>query len=71
MKPPKVRDFIAGLRQAGCQPLRVTGSHQIWRTPRGSTFPIVVNHQNDDMSRLVMSKVERVLKSEGISALAI
>jgi predicted RNA binding protein YcfA (HicA-like mRNA interferase family) len=62
----KVRNLIQLLTQVGCNPTRIEGSHQVWRTPKNQSVPIVVNHKNDEVSRLVLTTVRRVLRSEGI-----
>lgn len=66
-RPPKVRDFIHRLKQIGCKPLRIKGSHQIWATPGGHQVTIVCNHMNTHLSRLVLSSVENVLQREGLT----
>lgn len=60
-RPPKVRELIHALRRQGCAPIRQKGSHEIWKTPTGGTFTIVVNHPNDVVSRCVLKNVSQVV----------
>jgi len=67
LQPIKVRTLIQALTEAGCEPVRVTGSHGIYKTPKsGRSFSIVVNHLNREVSLVVLSNVRRVLKGDGI-----
>ncbi len=58
---PKVRELLAILRGAGCQPVRCRGSHETWRAPDGRVATVVVNHLNDDASPAVIASVRRLL----------
>lgn len=62
----RVADLMRYLRELGCQPIRTRGSHQIWRTPRGQSFALVVNHLGHDVSRIVLAVVRRTLAREGL-----
>lgn len=67
LQPIKVRTLIQALLEVGCESIRQTGSHGIYRTPKtGRSFSIVVNHLNREVSLVVLSNVRRVLKAEGI-----
>jgi predicted RNA binding protein YcfA (HicA-like mRNA interferase family) len=62
-----VRELLQDLRALGCQPERTSGSHQVWCTPGGTPLPpVVVNHANADVTRLVLSSIRRVLRREGL-----
>lgn len=60
----KVRTLLQELRMLGCRPERVTGSHQVWRTPAGAHVTVVVNHANADVSRLVLASIRHTLRKE-------
>jgi predicted RNA binding protein YcfA (HicA-like mRNA interferase family) len=62
----KVRDLIRHMKDHGCVALRQSGSHEMYRLPNGQTFPIVVNHKNDEVSLVVMSSARRAFKAAGI-----
>lgn len=63
---PKVRDVLSQLRAAGWEPVRCRGSHQIWRGPEGQSMPVVVNHENDEVSPRVLATFRKYLsKKEG------
>lgn len=63
----KIRDLIKRLKELNCVPLRTKGSHQTWRTPGGTgTFVLTVNHPEVPAADVVLSKIKRALKNEGI-----
>ncbi len=66
MRNIKVRDILRALRRAGCCAVRTRGSHQIWRTPGGRSFPVVVSHPGSPASRTVLSSILRTLRAENI-----
>lgn len=55
--PPKIRELIQELRAAGCKPVSIKGSHQKWVAPNGKRFGLVVNHQNEHVSRGLLKSV--------------
>ena len=62
-----VRDLVAALRALGCRPARTTrSSHEVWGTPGGATFPIVVNHRSTAVGLRVLATARRVLRAEGL-----
>lgn len=63
----KVRKLLLALRSAGCAPLRQKGSHQVWRTPGGAVFTLVVNHPGVEVPRYALVVVRRALEAEGLS----
>jgi predicted RNA binding protein YcfA (HicA-like mRNA interferase family) len=62
----KVRALLHDLRRHGCWPQRTKGSHQVWSTPGGVSFPVVVNHPGNDVTPRVLASVRRVLRAEGL-----
>lgn len=63
----KIRDLIKRLKELNCVPLRMKGSHQTWRTPGGTgTFVLTVNNPGVPAAEVILSKVRRALKNEGI-----
>lgn len=62
----KVRVLVSQIQAAGCIPVRVKGSHQVFRTPSGNSIPLVINHQNAEVTPNVLASVRRALQSEGI-----
>lgn len=67
MKPPLVRELRQALTDLGCRRRRMTpGSHEVWETPSGRAFVLVVNHLAAPVSRGVLQQVRRLLAREGI-----
>ena len=62
----KVRDMTRKLVSLGCISTRQNGSHQIWKTPQGNMISIVCNHQNAEVSPIVLKNTRRTLESEGL-----
>lgn len=62
----KVRDLLRHLRDHGCTSLRQTGSHEMWQLPDGNTFPVVVNHANDDVTPNVLAAARRAFRAAGM-----
>ena len=66
-RTPKVRELVEFLKEKGCTYEQVDStSHQKWRTPGGTMFPIVVNHKNAEVSPNVLATVRRHLRAEGV-----
>lgn len=57
----KFRELLQTLRGQGGKALRTRGSHQTWQMPSGATFPVVVNHLNDDVPPPVLASIRRAL----------
>ncbi len=62
----KVRDLIRHLKDHNCVALRQTGSHEMYQLPNGISFPVVVNHKNDEVSPNVLAAARRTFKAAGI-----
>lgn len=67
MKCLKVRDLQRKLQDAGCEAVRVSGSHEIWQTPSGERIPLPCNHRNDMVTHAVLRTFRQVLTKEGIN----
>lgn len=66
----KVKDLRTKLKQLGCYPSRMRGSHEIWSSPSGQTLPpVVANHMGQDASYGVLTKIAKALRREGIELL--
>ncbi|MBI4705860.1 MAG: type II toxin-antitoxin system HicA family toxin [Deltaproteobacteria bacterium] len=66
------RDLCAGLRGLGGAPVRIRGSHEIWRLDDGRTFIVVCNHLADAVPKKILARYRRLcprrselLKPEG------
>lgn len=62
----RTRDLLNRLRELGCVPQRISGSHQILVAPGNRTLCIPVNHPGRDVSPTVLSSVRRVLRNVGL-----
>jgi predicted RNA binding protein YcfA (HicA-like mRNA interferase family) len=62
----KVRSLLGLLRRLGCRIERTRGSHQIWKTPKGTPLTVVVNHANDEVTPAVLGSVRRALRRDGL-----
>ena len=60
------RELIRVVRERGCEPLRTRGSHQVWTTPKGRRFGLVVNHLHAEVSRCVLRSARIALAAEGL-----
>lgn len=56
----KNRELRVRLLEEGCVPVRISGSHEIWRMPDGRTFPTTCAHMNSDVTRFVRRTILRL-----------
>ena len=63
----RISNLQVRLRALGCRPLRCRGSHQTWNTPGNQRLCLKVNHPGNDVSRLILARVRRILRQEGLS----
>lgn len=65
---PKVRELRRHLERLGCTlARRPSSSHEVWRTPRGTTFAIKANHPESDVDPGAICMVRRMLRAEGLA----
>jgi hypothetical protein len=64
----KVRDLRAFIRGFGCEPKRMTGSHEIWSLPDGRSLPPFVGTRDGALvSPIVLASIRRFFMQAGIS----
>lgn len=59
-EPASWRELRVELRRLGALPVRVTGSHEMWRFHDGAAFVVVRNHLNDAVPVGILVKFRRV-----------
>ena len=58
--PKSWRELRDELRGLGASPVRLKGSHEVWRFPDGKIFVAVVNHLNDAVDANIVAKFRRL-----------
>ena len=58
----KIRELQRILRDAGCSAVRISGTHEVWRTSNGASLPPIPIHPGHDVSVGVRTMVLRALR---------
>ncbi|NMO18012.1 type II toxin-antitoxin system HicA family toxin [Pyxidicoccus fallax] len=65
---PRIRELVQALERLGCRASRRRrGSHQKWTTPGGAAMSLVIARPGDEVSRTVLTHVQRILRREQLS----
>ena len=57
--PPTYRDVRRALREAGWQPARQRGSHEVWLSPDGASHVIVAGKDSATVKRGMLAAIRR------------
>lgn len=60
VRPPKTRDVLALLRDAGFTLVRTKGSHATYKDLDGRVIGIVINHLNDEIDFRAMLELRKL-----------